>query len=67
MRYQTSTSILHLPSSGAKQNRPKYIQKNPMFPEQFFIAGQKFLSQQAEDDTDDQYNPPEEIDTGVQS
>jgi hypothetical protein len=31
------------------------------------IAGKKFLSQQAEDDTDDQYNPPEEIDIGVQN
>jgi hypothetical protein len=38
-----------------------------MSPQQSFIAGQKFLSQQAEDDTDKQYNPPEEIDIGVQN
>jgi hypothetical protein len=38
-----------------------------MLPQQNFIAEQKFLSQQAEDDTDEQYNLPEEIDTGVQN
>jgi hypothetical protein len=36
-------------------------------PNQNFICGQNFLSQQAEGDTDEQYNPPEEIDTGVQN
>jgi hypothetical protein len=50
-----------------KNSRPKHIKKNPMLPQQNVIAGQKFLSQQAEDDTDEQYNRPEEIDTGVQN
>jgi hypothetical protein len=31
------------------------------------FAGQNVLYQQAEGDTDEQYNPPEEIDTGVQN
>jgi hypothetical protein len=48
-----------------RKNSPKHTQKNTMSPQQNFIAGQKFLSQQAEDDTDDQYNPPEEIDISV--
>jgi hypothetical protein len=30
-----------------------------MSPQQNFIAGQNFLSQQAEGDIDEQYNPPE--------
>jgi hypothetical protein len=38
-----------------------------MSPQQNFIFGQNFLSQQVEDDTEAQYNPPEEIDTGVQN
>jgi hypothetical protein len=50
-----------------KNPRPKHIQKNPMSPQQNVISGQKFLSQQAKYDTDEQYNPPEEIDTGVQN
>jgi hypothetical protein len=50
-----------------RNTRPKHIQKNPMSPQQNVIAGQKFFSQQAEGDTDEQYNPPEEIDTGVKN
>jgi hypothetical protein len=50
-----------------KNPPPKHVQKNPTSPQKFFIAGQKFLSQQAEGDTDEQYNTPEEIDTGVQN
>jgi hypothetical protein len=38
-----------------------------MSPQQIFIASKKFLFQQAEDDSDDQYNPPEEIDIDVQN
>jgi hypothetical protein len=45
---------------GAKKSQSKNTQNNPMSPQQNFIAGQKFLSQQAEDDTNEQYNPPEE-------
>jgi hypothetical protein len=50
-----------------KNPRPKHVQKNPMSPQQNFIAGQKFLSQQAEGDTNEQYNPPEEINYCVQN
>jgi hypothetical protein len=45
----------------------KHAQKNKMSPQQNFIAPDKFLSQQAEDDTDDQYSPPKEINIGVQN
>jgi hypothetical protein len=38
-----------------------------MSPQQKNIAGKKILSQQVEEDSDDQYNPPEEIDTGVKN
>jgi hypothetical protein len=41
-----------------KSPSTKHIQNNPMSPQQNFIAVQKFLSQQAEDDSDAQYNPP---------
>jgi hypothetical protein len=50
-----------------KKSIPKHTQKNTMSPQQNFIAGQKILSHQAEDDADEQYNPPEEIDIGVQN
>jgi hypothetical protein len=50
-----------------KNPSPKHIKKNTMSPQQNFIAGQKFISQQAEDDIDEQYNRPEEIDIGVQN
>jgi hypothetical protein len=33
---------------------PKHVQNNPTSPQQNFTAGQKFLSQQAEGDTDEQ-------------
>jgi hypothetical protein len=33
---------------------PKHVQNNPTLPQQKNIAGQKFLSQQAEGDTDEQ-------------
>jgi hypothetical protein len=45
----------------------KHTQKNKISPQQNFISGKKFLYQQAEDDIDDQYNPPEEIYIGVQN
>jgi hypothetical protein len=45
----------------------KYTQKKKMLSQQNFIAGKKILSQQAEEDSDDQYKPPEEIDIGVQN
>jgi hypothetical protein len=51
----------------SKNPCPKHVQNNPTTPQKKNISGQKFLSQQAEDDTDEQYNPPEEIDTGVQN
>jgi hypothetical protein len=38
-----------------------------MSPQQKNIAGKKILSQQVEEDSDDQYNPPEEIYTGIQN
>jgi hypothetical protein len=49
-----------------KNISPKHTQKNTMSPQKKIIAGQKLLSQQSEDDTDEQYNPSEEIDIGVQ-
>jgi hypothetical protein len=48
-----------------KNPSPEHTQKNTMSPQKKIIAGQKLLYQQAEDDTDEQYNPPEEIDIGV--
>jgi hypothetical protein len=45
---------------------PKHTQKNKMSPKQNFIAGKKNLSRQAEEDSEDQYNPPEKIEIGVQ-
>jgi hypothetical protein len=50
-----------------KNPHPTHVQKNPTLPQKHFMAGQKFLSEQAEGDTDEQYNPPEEIDTDVQN
>jgi hypothetical protein len=50
-----------------KKPSPKHTKKNTMSPQQNNISGQNFLSQQAEDDADEQYNPPEEIDIGVQN
>jgi hypothetical protein len=37
----------------------KHTQKNKMSPQQHFIAGKKNLCQQAEEDSYDQYSPPE--------
>jgi hypothetical protein len=50
-----------------KNHSPKHTQNNTMSPQQNFIAKQKFLYQQAEDNTNEQYNPPEEIDIGIQN
>jgi hypothetical protein len=46
---------------------PTHVSKSPTLPKQHFMAGQKFISEQAEGNTDEQYNPPEEIDTYVQN
>jgi hypothetical protein len=45
----------------------KHTQKNKMSPQQNCIASKNKLYQQVEEDSDDQYNPPEEIDTSVQN
>jgi hypothetical protein len=45
----------------------KHPQKNKMSPQQNFIAGKTFLSEKVEEDSDDQYTQPEEIDTDVQN
>jgi hypothetical protein len=42
-----------------KNTHPTHVQKNPTLPQQNFMAWQKFLSEQAEGNTDEQYNPPE--------
>jgi hypothetical protein len=47
--------------------RPTHVQKNPTLPQQHFIAGKKFLTEQAKGNTDEQYNPSEEIDADVQN
>jgi hypothetical protein len=38
-----------------------------MSPQQNFMAGKTFLSEKLEEDSDDQYTPPEEIDTDIQN
>jgi hypothetical protein len=38
-----------------------------MSPQQNFMAGKTFLSEKLEEDSDDQYTQPDEIDTGVQN
>jgi hypothetical protein len=42
----------------------KHSRKNTMSPQQNFIAGKTFLSEKVEEDSDDQYTQPEEIDSG---
>jgi hypothetical protein len=53
--------------SGAEKSASYTCIKNPTLPQQNFIAGQKFRSEQAEVNTEEQCNPPEEIDTDVQN
>jgi hypothetical protein len=67
MRCQTLTSIVHLPFVGSLKIPVPNKKKGSNVASAEIIAGQKFLSQQAEGDTDEQYNPSEEIDTGVQN
>jgi hypothetical protein len=38
-----------------------------MSPQQFLIAGKTFLSEKVEEDSDEQYTQPEEIDSDVQN
>jgi hypothetical protein len=45
----------------------KHPRKNKMSPQQNVIAGKTFLSEKVEEDSDDQYTQPEEIDSGVQN
>jgi hypothetical protein len=45
----------------------KHPRKNTMSPQQNFIAGKAFLSEKVEEDSDDQYTQPEEIDSDVQN
>jgi hypothetical protein len=45
----------------------KHPRKNTMSPQQHFIAGKTFLSEKLEEDSDDQYTQPDEIDTDVQN
>jgi hypothetical protein len=45
----------------------KHPRKNTMSPHQNCIAGKTFLSEKVEEDSDDKYSQPEEIDSGVQN
>jgi hypothetical protein len=45
----------------------KHPEKNKMSPQQNCIAGKTFLSDKVEEDSDDQYTQPDEIDSGVQN
>jgi hypothetical protein len=45
----------------------KHPRKNTMSPQQNFIAGKTFLSEKLEEDSDDQYTQPDEIDSDVQN
>jgi hypothetical protein len=43
----------------------KHPRKNTMSPQQTFIAGKTFLSEKVEEDSDDQYTQPDEIDSDI--
>jgi hypothetical protein len=45
----------------------KHPRKNTMSPQQKLISGKTFLSEKVEEDSDDQYTQPEEIDSDVQN
>jgi hypothetical protein len=51
--YIDSSSAIH---REPKNPRPTHVQKNPISPQRNFISEQKFLSEQSEGDTDEQYN-----------
>jgi hypothetical protein len=50
-----------------KTDIQRHPQKNTMSPQQNFISGKIFLSEKLEEDSDDQYTQPDEIDTDVQN
>jgi hypothetical protein len=50
-----------------KNPRPTHVKNNPSLPQQHFITGHTFISQQSEGDTNEQYTHPEEINNGVQN
>jgi hypothetical protein len=65
-----SDNDIDYPSDIQREGRniiQKNPQKNKMSPQKIFIAGKTFLSEKVEEDSDDQYTQPEEIDTGVKN
>jgi hypothetical protein len=67
MAFQTFILILHPTFRGGKNHYTKTSSEAKMSPQQNFIAGKTFLSEKVEEDSDDQYTQPEEIDSGVQN
>jgi hypothetical protein len=66
MTCQTLIIILHPTFSGREAPLYKNILGRIQCPpQQNFIAGKTFLSEKVEEDSDDQYTQPEEIDSGV--
>jgi hypothetical protein len=68
VRCHILTYIIHLPFVRSRKIPVLHMYKKILHcPSNILWPRQKFLSVQAEGNTDEQYNPPEEIDTDVQN
>jgi hypothetical protein len=68
MAYQTLILILHPTFTGSEELLYKNILRGiKCCPSKKNIAGKKIMSQKVEEDSYEQYNQPEEIETGVQN